>query len=263
MQTMESAYTDAIFAMFKGEPGTRKSTSALSFPGPQYWFSTDRKMNALQIPMRNWNIDPKLIHYDDYFDYTSMRVKLEQLKINCPYKTIVDDSITSNADVINRQTLRAKSGKSNKQGEEKGLTIGGIPVSGLDDYKAEAAAFSEMIALLKDIHKEFNVNIILIAHVIGERDKEHAAGSTHFSRIIATGGKAISAKIPAYCDETYHFNIKGNLDADKEGDYTIITRHTGTDYARTALPLPREVKFNNEPLYKFIKEAQDKLKDGK
>ena len=48
--------------------------------------------------MRKWGIDPKTIQYDDYDDWTKARIKLEQLQITCPYKTIVIDSITSCAD---------------------------------------------------------------------------------------------------------------------------------------------------------------------
>ena len=65
-----------LFVMMKGEPGTRKSTCALSFPTPQYWFSWDRKMEGMMIPMRNWRIDPKLIQYDDYEDFNKPRTKL-------------------------------------------------------------------------------------------------------------------------------------------------------------------------------------------
>ena len=50
MPTMDSVtFFDALYCMFKGEPGTRKSTQALSFPGPQYWFSWDRKMNRVSF----------------------------------------------------------------------------------------------------------------------------------------------------------------------------------------------------------------------
>ena len=61
MPTMESTSFDSLYCMFKGEPGTRKSTQALSFPGPQYWFSWDRKMNGIYLPMKKWGIDPKTI----------------------------------------------------------------------------------------------------------------------------------------------------------------------------------------------------------
>src|SRR5712691_103445 len=250
MTTMaDTADMNELYCLFKGESGLRKSTCALSFPLPQYWISTDRKMNALKIPMKNWGIDAKQIHYDDYTDWNSIRIKLEQLQVSCSYKTIIVDSITSVADVTNNQTMKSKSGTTTKSGEEKGMRVGGIPVNTLEDYKAEASAFQSLIALTKDIHVYHKVNIILIAHVIGERTKSESNGSTHFARIIVTGGKIISAKIPEYCSEIYHFNVESAVDISKEGAYGLLTRHTGDDYARTTLPLPRSIVFNDEPLY--------------
>jgi hypothetical protein len=243
--------------MFKGEPGTRKSTQALSYPKPLYYFDTDQKMDALQLPMRAWGIKPSEVHFDSYVDYSSIRSKLESLQRTCPYKTIVVDSITSAADVINRQTIKAKSGTTTTSGQEKGMKIGGISVNSIEDYKAEASAFQEIIALTKDIHNYHKVNIILIAHVIGERKME-GNSNTHFARIIVTGGKIISAKIPAYCSEIYHFNVEN---VGQGGRYGLKTQHTGDDFARTSLPLESTISFGEEPLYdKYIKPAIDKLK---
>ena len=246
MESIEN--TDILFSMFKCEPGTRKSTQALSYPGPQYWFSFDQKMDSLILPMKYWGIKPSTIQFDNYTAYDPMRAKLEQFQIRCDFKTLIVDSITTVADATNRQTIKAKSGTTGKQGEEKGYRVGGINVNTMEDYKAEASAFQEMVALLKDIHQYHKVNIILIAHVIGGRDAKDS-GSTHFARIICTGGKIISAKIPAVCGETYHFNIKGALEEGAEGKYGLKTTHTGLDFARTALPLESEIIFGKDKLY--------------
>jgi hypothetical protein len=262
MPTLDTVTQDQLFCMFKGEPGTRKSTQALSFPTPQYWISTDQKMDALILPGKSWGVDFKQVQYDDFTDWSNIHKKLEQLQVNCPFKTIICDSITSHGDVINRQTMRLKAGTTTKSGADKGMQVGGIPVNTMEDYKAEASAFMEMTALLKDIHKFHKVNIILIAHVIGERKLEEAQASTHFSRIIVTGGKIISAKIPSYCSEVYHFNIEKAIDTNKEGQYGLLTVHTGFDYARTSLPLAPRVIFNNEPIYeKYLKPAIEKNKN--
>jgi len=248
-----------LFCMFKGEPGTRKSTQALSFPGPQYWISTDQKMEALILPAKEWGIQPNHVDYDDYSKYDPIKMKLYQLKLNCDYKTIVLDSVTTTGDVINLQTINMKTGTTTVDGAEKGMKIGGIRVNSLEDYKAEAAAFQDTLAALKDIHKFHKVNIIIIAHVVGERKKEEI-GVTAQSRIIITGGKAISGKISAYCTEVYHFDIQTEFDVEKEGKYGLLTVHTGVDYARTSLPLPRRITFDNKPLYAtHLKPAIEKL----
>ena len=76
-----------------------------------------------------------------------------------------------------------------------------------------------------------------------------------------TGGDKISAKISSYMTEVYHFNVKTGFNADEGDDkYALITRHTGNDFARTSLPIPREIVFNDDPLYdKYILPGINKL----
>lgn len=258
---MNDVKLDSLFTMLKGEPGTRKSTQALSYPTPQLWISVDKKMGALKIPMKAWGIDPTQIEFEDFYEYDKIDAKLKSLVFNCKYKTIVLDSITSIADNINLQTRNKKAGTNTKAGEAKGHSVGGINVNTMEDYKAEASAFQDIIDNCQKIQKYHNCNIVMIAHVIGERKNE---GITTFARIIVTGGKIISAKIPSYCQEVYHFNVKGAIDTSKEEEYEILTRHTGDDYARTSLPLARSITFNNQPLYQtYIKPAIDKLNGAK
>jgi len=253
MPTMADVKFDALYCLFKGEPGLRKSTCALSFPRPQYWFSYDQKMDALLLPMQQWGIPEKDINYDDYKDWESAKLKLEALQVRCPYKTIIIDSITSCADAINRQTLKIK-------GNEAGKKVAGIPVNSIEDFNAEDSALKELVALTKDINKFHKVNIILIAHVI-QKEIKTPDGKTHMSRTIVTAGKGIAQKIPAYCAEVYHFNIKVGFSADKSGDYTLLTTHTGDDFARTSLPLPEQIVFNETPLYEtWMRPAIEKMR---
>lgn len=255
MPSLDTVPLDVLFTMLKGEPGTRKSTTALSYPTPQYWVSTDQKMEALSLPAKRWGIKAKDIQYDDYSDWDKPKAQLERLQVNCPFKTIIVDSITSIGDNMNRQTRKQK------RGEGGGKMIGSIQTSGLEEYNAESAAFQELIALLKDIHKFHKVNIILIAHVVGQRKNDDGNKLTHHSRVIVTGGDKISAKISSYMTEVYHFNVKTGFNADEGDDkYALITRHTGNDFARTSLPLPREIVFNDDPLYdKYVLPGIKKL----
>lgn len=254
MPTLDAVSLDHLFCLFKGEPGTRKSTAALSFPKPIYWFDWDQKMDALILPMRQWGINPKDITFDSYVDWNKGRAKLEQLQSSCPYKTIVVDSITSCADAINRQTLKLK-GK-----DDKGKTIATIPVNSIEDFNAEDSALKELVALAKDISGYYKINVILIGHII-QKEMKSIDGKTHMSRVLLTAGKGIAQKIPAYCSEVYHFNIKTGVDTSQGGQYSLLTTHTGDDFARTSLPLPGEILFGNQPLYdKWIRPAIDSLK---
>jgi|SRR5215471_743882 len=261
MPTMEGFNPDALFVMLKGEPGTRKSTQAMSFPKPQYWVSTDQKMESLVLPMKKWGYKPSEIHYDDYTDWDSAKQKLEKLSgkgefsYRCPFRTIIVDSITSTGDNMNRQTIRQKSA------EGMGKKIGSIYVPGLEEYNAEASAFQDLMAILKVLNKEQKVNIILIAHVVGQRKDDDKNKLTHHSRVIITGGDKISGKIASYMTEVYHFDVKSGFADTDEGEYGCFTSHTGNDYARSSLPLERKIIFNSEPLYeKFIQPAILKLK---
>jgi hypothetical protein len=258
MATLESVNIEALFTMLKGEPGTRKSTQALSYPGPQYWISTDRKMGALHLPAKRWGLwGTNHVTFDDFSDWDKPKAKLKTFEVSCPYKTIIVDSVTSIGDNINLQTKR------NKNAEDRGKTIGGIRVNSVEDYNAEAGAFQELMHILKDLHEYHRVNIILIAHVVGQRNKDNDSNKlTHHSRVIITGGDKISGKIASYMTEVYHFNIDTGFNVDSDsGQYGLYTTHTGNDYARTSLPLEGKIIFNNEPLYdKWIKPAIVKLK---
>jgi hypothetical protein len=248
MPTLESVDPSILFCMFKGEPGTRKSTQALSFPKPQYWFSWDRKMSGILVPCRQWRIDPKEITYDDYDAFVPARVKLEQLQLKCPYKTLVVDSLTSCADMTLRAAIKMKSGVTRSSGQAAGKLVAGIAVNEIEDYNAESAALQELIALLKDIHLYHKVNVILIAHVV-QAEYKTPGGVTHMSRTIVTAGKKVAPKIPAYCGEVYHFNIKKGMTVGGGCEYSLLTEHTGDDFARTAINLQTEIVFNDQPIY--------------
>lgn len=261
MPTLDTLDPSILYCLFKGEPGTRKSTQALSFPGPQKWLSWDRKMSGLIIPQRKWGIDPKTIDYDDFEDWTKGRIVLEKLQLNCPYKTLIIDSLTSLADMTLRQTIKMKKGTTRGSGAEAGKHIAGISVNEIEDYNAESAALQELIAITKDIYSFHKVNVILIAHVVQAEYRNTTNNTTHVSRTIVTAGKKVAPKIPAYCGEVYHFNIKTEFDASRGGQYSLLTEHTGDDFARSALDLPREIVFGDKPLYDtWLKPAIDKLK---
>lgn len=254
MPNLSSITFEGLYSLFKGEPGTRKSTQALSYPLPQYWISWDQKMDALKLPMKKWGIDPTQVDFDDYKDWDAPRTKLESFLATCKYHTIVVDSITSGSDASVRQTLKKK-GASAKN-------IAGIPVGGFEEYNAESAALGELIALTKELNKVRKINIIIIAHVI-QKEQKSADGQTHMSRVLVTAGKAIAQKIPAYCSEVYHFNVKQGPIVGKGGQYALKTTHTGDDFARSSLALDEEIIFGDDPLYsKWIKPAIDKINEN-
>jgi hypothetical protein len=240
---MSASKIDSQYIMLIGTPGTRKSTQALSYPKPQFWLSFDQKMNSLLLPMRAWGIDSKQIHYEDYKDWDAPRKKLEELAVNCPYKTIIIDSVTTAANAILRQT------KSLKGADSKGKSIAHIQVNSIEDYNAESAALLELVALTKDIGKFHRINVILIAHLIQAEYKSNPNSESNIVRTIVTAGKRVAPMIPAYCEDVYHFFLKRGFDADKGGQHALLTSSTSEDFARTQLPLDKEIVFEDKPLY--------------
>lgn len=260
MPTLSDEMNSELFSLFKGEPGVRKSTCALSYPTPQFWFSWDKKMRSLLLPMKNFGVSPSDISYEDYNDWNAAEKKLKQLQVNCPYKTVIVDSITSLGDSIMGQTKKMKQGGTRKSGATAGKMVGGIEVNELEDYNAESSAILDLVSILKDIHQFHKVHVILIAHVI-QVEYKSVTGETHFSRSIVTAAKKVAAKIPAYCEEVYHFNIDKGFVEGQGGSYALLTEHTGDDFARTSLPLPKKIIFGNDPLYsQYIVPAINKLK---
>jgi hypothetical protein len=218
-------------------------------------------MNGIYLPMKKWGIDPKTIQYDDYDDWAKPKKKLEQLQVSCPFKTIIIDSITSMADMTLRQTMRVKYGTTRQSGATAGKLVAGIAVNEIEDYNAESSAIQELISLTKDINVYHKVNVILIAHVVKAEYRDTTKKTTHISRQIVTAGKNVAAKIPAYCGEVYHFNIDAGFVEGAGGAYTLLTTHTGDDFARTALELPTKIELGDKPLYDtWVKPAIDKMK---
>ncbi len=254
MPNFASIDPEPLYILFKGDPGTRKSTAALSFPGKQYWFSWDRKMSGILIPFKKWGLSTDHLDYDDYDNWTKARLKLELFQAKCDYSTLIFDSVTSMADMALREVTRTKDG---------GKLIGGIKVSSVEDLNAESTAVAELVALTKDIQsyhysKGKKITVILIAHIV-VAEYRNLQGATHISKTIMTAGKKVAAKLPAYCGEVYHFKDDSmGLGSTK---YLIQTEPFKDDFARTSLGLPAKIEFNDKPLYgEFIKPAIDKLK---
>ena len=269
MPTLEIINYDALITMLKGEPGTWKSSTALTYPLPQYWFSFDRKMQSLALPARKHGIDLKQVNYDDYSTWTmhgpnntpSALAKLESFKLNCPYKTIIIDSVTSTTDAMLRQVLDSKVGQKRKSGEPAGKIIGGIDVNEIEDFNAEAAGINELMGLCSDICTLRRVNVILIAHVVRIEQKD-LSGNISISRSIVTAGKKPAAKIPAICHETYQFGLKPALVVGAQTDIQVYTTNTSEDYARTCLPLDKVLQLGPDiNFYKrYIEPAINQMK---
>lgn len=260
MPDLSSISNDVHYFLFKGDPGTTKSSQALTLPKPQYWFPFDGKMQSLARAIKAHKINGADISYDAYDKIGPAIKKLEHFQLNCPYKTIVLDSITSSSDIALRDVRRNKG----NSGKDAGRDIGGFQVNILEDFNAEASALSELVALTKYLYENKGVNICLIAHVIRREEKsknDRGQTTVNVTRQIVTAAKALAQKIPAYCTEIYHFDINPALTADGNPEVILRTQHSSEDYARTSLPLPGEFRLDYDNLYeKWVLPAINKLK---
>jgi hypothetical protein len=262
MPLLSSLDPSLIFAIFKGEIGTWKSSEAISFAmgGPVYVFDWDKKMQSVGIAAKKFKIKKEDIEYDVYFDWARAKAKLEQFQIlprmsdGRKIFTIIIDSITTLGDAINQQTLAVKKEGRASGEDNKGKFIGGIAVNSIEDYNGEMAAFQELLAMLTDIHQKHKVHIIAIAHVL-QTEYKSLDGKSTMSRSIVTGGKRAAAKIPAYFSEIFHFQTKNG-----GSQHEALTTHTGDDFARTSLPLPEVISLDNGPLFPILMKAAEKAK---
>ena len=219
-------------ALFTGEPGTRKTTASASFPGKIYMMDIDNKGHAMYLPHSKGLINSEL-EYESFDSWFKIQDKLNSLQTNCPYDTVIFDSVTAAGDVINRSTMKAKSANGKK--------IAGISVNSIEDYNAETSALMEAVTL----GLALKCNFIMIAHVI-RRDGDATA------RTLVTGGKVVGAKMPAYFPEVFHFRAVESIMEGGPSEYQVTTQHTGVDFARTTLPLPPNFSWTDKNFYKTM-----------
>ena len=247
MQLNNLRPNERMFILMKGDPKVGKDVAAHSFAlaGPLYTFDLDARMESVAHYFTKVVPRPDImnnIEYDRFTDFFSIHRKLEELKIACPYKTIVMSSLTSLArkSMNTMLSTRAPAAKGSK-GESKNR--GGIIMHELEDFGGEANAIMMCMDSLLVISLKFNVNVILTAHII-----EPQAGAFRPMRTLLTGGKKIAAEIPVSFNESYHLYVvtSGGMEIgvdDIDRRYIAVTRSIGTDWAATALDLPDKIDF--------------------
>lgn len=260
---------ERIFALFKGDPKTGKDIAAHSFAvaGPLYTFDLDSRMESVLNYYTRTVPRPDIVRnitYDRFQDFFSLYQRLEELKLNCPYKTVVMSSLTSLArKAMNTMLATRKPAVKGSKGESK--ERGGIILHELEDFGGEANAIMMCLDALLVTSIRYNVNVILTAHII-----EPQAGAFRPTRILLTGGKKIAAEIPVNFNEAYHFYVvtRGGMEIgvdNTERRYMVLTKSLGTDWAATALGLPEKIDSTAEytsgifyeELMKFVRLANE------
>jgi hypothetical protein len=250
MTTEDVALDTRFFSLFKGDPGSGKSIAAASYPGMfgnekigPYFFDNDGRMKSV---VNYWRPRGREFHYDRFDSFLALNKKLESFYIDCPYQTIVYDGITTGGDQILSDMISTRDQSAKKK------MRGGIELLQIEDYGGESRGLQVIIDNLKAISFRHGVNVIVTAHVLTTESTDLKTKVTTQSRTLLTAGKKIAAKLPVHFDECYHFDVQSDMDVLAGPKYTIVTRNTGFDFAKTALPIPTRIKFTGGSLYDII-----------
>ncbi len=268
MQLAQLKPETRIFALFKGDPKTGKDIAAHSFAlaGPLYTFDLDSRMESVAAYYTKVVPRPDIINnisFDRFTDFYAIYRKLEELKVNCPYKTVVMSSLTALArKAMNTMLATRNPATLDKNEKMRSKERGGIPMHIVEDFGGEANAIMLVLDALVVLSVKFNVNVILTAHVI---NPDFGAYS---KRTLLTGGKKIAAEIPVSFNEAYHFHVQttGGMEIgadDKDRRFIAFTQSTSLDWAATALGIPDVIDFTaNKTSGIFYVELMNHVKGG-
>ena len=215
-----------------GKSGTGKTTFACSFPKP-YVFDFDNGM----LSQRGLDVD-----YDVYHGpaaYQKFESKLRELEGNCPYETLVLDSITTMQEYKMDMIMQANTKKTPTQYE-----------------------WMVLITDLRDLFTritKMDKHVIVVAHEMLVQDD--MTGEIMFKPVIY--GKKLPEQLPLWFDEVYR--MFGSRDKEGKPEYTFSTvsdtRYMAKSRLKCLNPIMNWSK-NGEVLsgYDVIME---KIKEGK
>jgi hypothetical protein len=248
-----------IFALFKGPSGAGKSVGALSFPGI-YVFDLDHKMPAIALK----HFPKKSIEYDTYDDIDPIADKIQGWINNndCPYETLIIDSITSLVRIIMNSIALAKGESTPQMLKTIKATRSGAKMPellGYDYYNAEVRFIDWILGNLKILwaRPENPKNIIFVAHIVEVKTKPNInTGLITVTRSIMTLGNKAPAIIPSEFDEVYMFGTRAvggiSINDPIKIQRIMKTETCGEDDAKTAYKLASETDFTNANLYEKL-----------
>jgi hypothetical protein len=243
-----------IFSLFKGPSGSGKTVAALSFPNP-YLVDLDRKMPAIA----DKHFPGKSIEYDVFPDIFELSSKISSwVNGDCPYETVIYDSLTSLVSLIFKSIGEAKGeGTIQMLNTLKATRTGGkmVELLGIDYYNAETRFFDWIIDANKVLYSRQGnpKNIIFTAHILTtESAPDLKTKIVTRTRSIVTAGRKVAAYVPTQFDEVYLFGTSevGGLDGrDSHVRHMMTSETSGEDDAKTAFKISKMTDFTNKSLY--------------
>lgn len=273
-KTIDIVLGGRIMLMLKGDNGSGKTIAAASFPGPIKFFMFDgSKLDAVKRFFPNRDD----IEYDiygarkaryrdnngrvtDVKDLLQFADEFTNLQDRCPYATVVVDSFTSFSVTCVTFQLDVRGG--HQGGESKGTnkSKGGLIIPDFDEYKGETTLITQSL----DVSKVLPCNVIWTVHPLPKLETTGSGTSmkvTKSSSIAAYGAKT-AAMAPGYFNEVWHLEARPSAGQIQR---IVHTETTGTDFAKTALPLPREFDITAKNCFKevqkYLEEFNIKLQE--
>jgi hypothetical protein len=259
MNTLDQTDNTNIFGLLKGPSGAGKSVAALSFPDP-YVFDLDHKMPAIARK----HFPKKSVEYDTYEDIDPLSAKITGwLESNdCPYETLIYDSITSLVRIIMNSIAKAKGESTPQMLKMMKATRSGKQMAelmGYDYYNAEVRFIDWILSANKILFTRPGnpKNILFTAHIVEIRTKPDINTKlVTVTRSIMTLGNKAPAIVPTEFDECWMFGTQetGGTGPNDPAEirHVMCTQTEGEDDAKTAFRLSRHTDFTNGNLYELL-----------
>jgi hypothetical protein len=236
MPTNEDIKIDKVKVLVYGPSGTYKTPFACTFPNP-YIFDIDNGILSARLSGRPFT-------YDTYIDKDlkqptaarNMEKKVSEFQRDCPYDTIVVDSLTTMAEIGMNQVLKTN------------MRAGGVPQQ--QDWLQQMNWIKNMVVTLLATGK----NVVFTAHE--QIDKDELTGI--ISKLPLVTGK-LAQRLPIYFDEIYHSEAsrKG-----KDVSYRLLTKGNTLLMARSKLGIMDEyIDADFEAIMSKIQETYGVLED--
>jgi len=198
-----------------GKAGTGKTVAAASWPKP-YFFDFD---NGL-ISLRGVKTDAE---YDTYTDISSLQTKLKEFEHECPYETLVFDSLTVLSDLLLVYYAKLNGhadafGRPNKQ-------------VGILEFGQRIGWYMGFLCSLPRLP----VHTIVICHE--ETVKDDLLGV--LTSRPAVPGQQLPDQLPALCDEVWRFEM--TRDAKDIPEVKVHTCGSGRFVGKSRIGLPVEL----------------------
>jgi hypothetical protein len=278
--TTDNSPVKGVFALVKGETGSGKSNLAYSFPTP-YVFDHDEKMPAIAKK----HFAGKKIDWDTFPDIFGVEERIKELEEDCPYETLVVDTVTSvsykalktiddckgqnvfsmlkNVNVKDKPAAASNRARvSGTTAAETTKTVKTIELRGYDYYNGEDSFFKWYIDKLKFLWSRPGnpKHVLVLAHVLTS-EQAGPPGTTikTVTRRIVTAGSKIAAYIPAQFDELYHVATDqgDSFDPSAAIKHLCFFQGVGDDSAKTAYNLVAPIDFTNKSFYELMSDKVD------